>query len=151
VNARSVPANKHPLTLVAAKHPSPDPGFQDLFARGMDQALGIEKASLDTVVCLSSCAIDIYKNAFCLAPAVRELFDATGKAFAACLEMQMSWMTIMAPRVAGHSASSSGSQYQASAEMLEQSMDVAIGAVPAEEMEPVTELVFEGRAASRAA
>lgn len=84
----------------------------------MDQAIGIEKASLSTVVTLNSCAIDVYQN----------LLDTAAKSFAFCMELQMSLLNLMASHVADTVESISGMQAQLTAEVLERSMDIAIGA-----------------------
>jgi hypothetical protein len=96
--------------------------FQDLCSLAMDQAMGIEKASLTTVVRLNSSVIDIYKNAFWFAPVFGDLLDTAAKSFAFCIELQMNWLTMMMPH-----ASSSESQAESPAEELAHSMDIAIG------------------------
>jgi hypothetical protein len=96
--------------------------FQDLCLQAMDRAIGIEKASLATVVGLNSSAVDIYKNAFRFAPVFGELLDATAKSFTLCIELQMNWLTMMVPH-----ASRSGGQAEPPAEELAHSMDIAIG------------------------
>jgi hypothetical protein len=103
----------------------------------MDQALGVEQASLDAVVCATSCAIDVYKNAFCLNPVVRELFSATAQALASCLEMQRNWLTMLAPYAASYPANTS----QPASKELEHSMDLALGTPAASGPEPSTNRV----------
>jgi hypothetical protein len=115
--------------------------FQDPRSQAMDKAIGIEKASLATVVGLNSAVVDIYKDAFGYAPVFGELFDTTAKSFALCIELQMNWLTMMVPHpnersetslhVAAPSstvASSSGGQAEPQAEELAHSMDIAIRA-----------------------
>lgn len=107
--------------------------LQDLCSLAMDQALGIEKASLSTVVHLNSCVVDIYGDAF--TPALGYLFDMAAYAFAFCMELQINWLTLMAPQALSHVAaagstgtSSFGSQVQPpTAEVWADSMDIAIG------------------------
>jgi hypothetical protein len=119
-------ARSAPLPLVAAKKDQiPNAGFpgdfQDLFSFGMDQAIEIQKASLSTVGCLNSCAIDIYKNAFWFAPVLSNLFGAAAQSFASCMKLQLNWLTM--PIGASRSAASPSS----SAEELANCMDIAIG------------------------
>jgi hypothetical protein len=139
VKTKTIPASSAALSLVPAnKGQTPNVGFssdlQDLCSLAMDQAIGIEKASLTTVVRLNSSVIDIYKNAFWFAPVFGDLLDTAAKSFAFCIELQMNWLTIMVPHaneVAAPSstvASSSGSQAPPTAEELAHSMDIAIGA-----------------------
>jgi hypothetical protein len=143
------------LPLAAAKKGQTQnagfPGdFQDLFSFGMDRAIEIQKASLSTVVCLNSCAIDIYKNAFWFMPSLGGLFETAAQSFASCMDLQLNWLTmpITASRNAAipspsaeelancmdiaigervTAASSCGTQDQPKAEALETDMDVAIG------------------------
>jgi hypothetical protein len=145
MKTKTIPASYAALSLVPKKEGQtvnvgfPD-DFQDLCSRAMDRAIGIEKASLTTDVGLNSSVIDIYKNAFWFAPVFCELLDTATKSFAFCTELQMSWLTLMMPHASGASeallpvaapsstvASSSESQAQPTAEVLESSMDIAIG------------------------
>jgi hypothetical protein len=48
----------------------------------MDQALGIEKASLSTVVTLNSCVFDIYQEALRFTPVLGNLFDLVAQSVA---------------------------------------------------------------------
>ena len=125
MNTGTKTARSAPLSRVAANAGQTQnagfPGdFQDLFSFGMDQAIEIQKASLSTVVCLNSCAIDIYQNAFWFAPVLSNLFDAAAQSFTFCMELQLNWLTLLIP--ASHAASPSSS-----AEELAHSMDIAIG------------------------
>lgn len=101
--------------------------FQDLCSYAMDRALGIEKVSLDTVVSLNSCVIDTCKNAFWFSPALGDLFDTVAQAFASCMELQLSLLNLMGSHVSDTMESLSGFQAQVTAEVLERSMDIAIG------------------------
>jgi hypothetical protein len=95
---------------------------QDLCSLGMDRALGIEKASLGKAT--------RYKKASRFAPRLGKLFNAATQAIASCVKLQLNWMTLRVPRASAHvgtAASSSGSQAKPTAEVLERSMDIAIG------------------------
>jgi hypothetical protein len=124
-----VPANKGQTPDV--EFPS---DFQDLCSLAMDQAMGIEKASLTTFVRLNLSVIDIYKNVFLFAPVFGDLLDTTAKSFAFCIELQMNWMTMMVPHVSEVAApssavaSSSGSQAQPTAEVPERNMETVMRA-----------------------
>lgn len=104
--------------------------IQDLCSFAMDQAIGIEKASLTTLVSLNSSVLDLYKNAFWYAPVFRDLLDATARSLALSMEMQMNWLTLMTP-LAPHglqSASSFGEQTRHEEDdKLAESMDIALG------------------------
>jgi hypothetical protein len=100
----------------------------------MDHALGIEQASLATVVSLNSSVLDIYKSSLWFTPVLGNLLDMVSQAVACSMELQMSWLTLMAPFASSHVAaagstvaSSSGSQAQPTADELAYSMDIAIG------------------------
>jgi hypothetical protein len=114
------------LPLSAAKKDqTPNTGFpgdfQDLFSFGLDQAIEIQKTSLSTVVCLNSCAIDIYKNTFWFVPSLGGLFETAAQSFASCMELQLNWLTM--PLAASHSVATPSS----SAEELAHCMDIVIG------------------------
>jgi hypothetical protein len=119
-------ARSAPLPLAAAKKDqTPNAGFpgdfQDLFSFGMDQAIEIQKASLSTVVCLNSCAIDIYKNVFWFVPSLGGLFETAVQSFASCMELQLNWLNWPIP------ASRSAASPSSSAEALVHCMDIVIG------------------------
>jgi hypothetical protein len=98
----------------------------------MDQALGIEKASLATVVSLNSCVLDIYQDALRFTPVFGNLFDMAAQAVACSMKMQMNWLTLLTPQHVAtpdsRVASTSGGQAQPREEDLAHSMDIAIGA-----------------------
>ncbi len=118
-----------------ASSPPPDAGFpidfQDLCSRAMDQALGIEKVSLSTVVSLNSCVLDIYQEALRLTPVFGNLFNLAAQAVACSIELQMKGFTLMTGQHVATPGSAfvspSGTKAQPTAEELAQSMDVAIG------------------------
>jgi hypothetical protein len=129
--ARSVP-----LPLAAAKKDqTPNAGFpfdfQDLCSLAMDQALGIEKESLVPVVGFNSRLLDLYQNAFCIAPVLSNLSDAAAQVFASCVELEMGLIALLAPhtlsRVSTVASSSGSSQDQPNEEELAYSMDIALG------------------------
>jgi len=96
--------------------------FQNLCSLGMDRALGIENASLDKAT--------RSKKASRFVPIPGKLFDVATQAIASCMKLQMNWMTLWVPRASAHvgkAASNSGSQAKPTAEVLERSMDIAIG------------------------
>jgi hypothetical protein len=91
---------------------------QDLCILGMDRALGIEKASLET------------KKASRFGPLLGKLFNAATQAIASCMKLQLNWMNLRTLRASAHvdtAASNSGSQARQTADFMECSMDIAIG------------------------
>jgi hypothetical protein len=135
MNPRTVAARSAPLSFVAANEDQTlnatfPVDFQDLCSLAMDQALGIEKESLAPVVGFNSCLLDLYKNAFCLAPVLSNLSDAAAQVFASYVELQMGLIALLAPNTLSHVstvASSSRSQVQPNEEELAFSMDIALG------------------------
>jgi ABC-type enterochelin transport system permease subunit len=105
--------------------------FQNLCNSGMDRLIGIEKASLTTVVCFSSCILAIYKSAFWFVPELGKLFDTASESLAFCTELQLDLLDQLAslalPGVSTTASSSGSSQSQPRAEVLAYSMDIAIG------------------------
>jgi hypothetical protein len=134
MNAGTQTARSAPLSLVAANEDQTQNAgfsadFQDLCSRAMDQALGIEKASLSTVVTLNSCLLDIYQEALRVNPVFGNLFDMVYQAVACSMELQMNWLTLVAPHASSVVASDVGgkSHPKAKADVLERSMDIALG------------------------
>lgn len=137
MNPRTMPARDASLPFVATEAgQTSDAGFpsdfQEMCSFAMDQAIGIEKASLATVVCLNSCAIDIYKNGLWFSPVLGNLFDAAAQAFASCMELQMNFLARQASHISGTVASIHGMQVRQTAEVLERSMDIVTGALDAQ-------------------
>jgi len=92
--------------------------FQDVCSLGMDQAIGIEKPSLD-----------IKQKTTWFAP-MSKLFKAAAQAIGFCMEMQRGWLSLVAPRATSRVstvANNSGRQAQASPDDLAYSMDIAMG------------------------
>jgi hypothetical protein len=136
MNAGTQTARSAPLSFVAANEVQTQNAgfsadFQDLCSHAMDQALGIEKASLSTVVTLNSCVLDIYQEGLRFNPVFGNLFEMTAQAVACSIELQMNWLSLLAPQhVATPSsavANSSGTKAQPTAEDLARSMDIATG------------------------
>jgi hypothetical protein len=123
------PASHAPLFPMKEQTPDADfmVDFQDLFVLAMDQAIGIEKASLAAVVCLNSDAIDSSMNALRYSPAFGNLFSSAAQAFASCMELQLSLMSLMGSHVSDTLESISGMQAQLTEEVLAYSMDIALG------------------------
>ncbi len=118
---RTMPANNDATSANAVD-------YQEQCSLGMDQAIGIEKASLSTGVRLDSCLVD--KKASWFAP-VGKLFKTAAQTIGFCMEMRRSWLSLLAPHALSHVrtvASNSSSQSQPSPDELAYSMDIAIGA-----------------------
>jgi hypothetical protein len=139
MNAGTQTARGAPLSFAAAEEGKTQNAgfpvdFQDLCSRAMNRALGIEKASLSTVVSLNSSVLDIYETSLWFAPVFSNLLDLVSQAVACSMELQMNWLTLLAPYALSHVAtpdsrvaSTSGCQAQPAADELAHSMDIAIG------------------------
>ena len=132
MNAGTQTARSAPLSLAATNEVQTQKSgfsadFQDLCSLAMDQALGIEKASLSTVVAMNSCVFDIYQEALRFNPVFGNLFDLAAQAVACSIELQMNWLTMLAPPASSHFAAA-GSQAQPTEKDLAHSMDIAIRA-----------------------
>jgi len=136
MNAGTKTARNTPLSFVAAnKDQTRNAGlsadFQDLCSRAMDQALGIEKASLSTVVTLNSCVLDIYQEALRFNPVFGNCFNLAALAVASSIELQMSWLILLAPQHFAMSdrpgASTSDGETRSMTDDLAHSMDAAVG------------------------
>lgn len=106
MNPKTNPASHAPLSPMKDQTVDAEfmVGFQDLFALAMDQAIGIETAFGD-------------------------LFSTAAHAFASCMELRLSLMGMMASHVSDTVETLSGLQAQITADVLERSMDIAIGAM----------------------
>jgi hypothetical protein len=98
MNARTTPPGKPQLHLAERYH-NPyaeyNADMQDLFCHAMDRALGIQKASLEAVAQMQSNVIEMQKQACGPDPAFGSLFEMASQAFAAGLEIQLSWVNLM--------------------------------------------------------
>jgi hypothetical protein len=101
--------------------------FQEMSSLGMDRALGIQKASLEAAVRLQSDVIDSFKNASWCTPELAEWLDGMSHAFASCMELQMTLFSLMGSQVRSTVASLPGMDLRMAAEVVERSMDMAIG------------------------
>ncbi len=100
--ARTIPRSNAALNLESrsegrTSNASFPVDFQDLCSRAMDQALGIEKVSLNTLVDLNENVLDFYKNSLCFTSALSELLHASAKAFTFCIDLQMTCLVLMLP------------------------------------------------------
>ncbi len=110
------------LSLVEGRADRVDP-----FALAMDQALGLEATQpFTTASRWNSHAIEF---AWSLAPVVCDLFSLAVKA---CVELQLNWLTWIPGWHLGTGADGSGALESEEPRRLAESMDVAIGAQPAQ-------------------
>jgi hypothetical protein len=93
----------------------------------MDRALGIQKASLAAAVRLQADLIDNFKNASWCTPELSEWLDGMADAFATCLELQMTLFAMMGTEVRNSIARLPGMNPRMAAEVVERSMDRALG------------------------
>jgi hypothetical protein len=100
--------------------------YSDLYCLGMDQAIGIQKASLEAAVRLQTEVIDSYKHAAWCTPQFASWLDLVSQSLAYCMEWQMNLLSMLVP--ARPALGVGGSlALGANAEELEHSMDVGIG------------------------
>jgi hypothetical protein len=163
MNRITISASHAPLSLLTAEqdqtehHQTPDAGFtadfQELCSLAMDQALGMEKASLDAATRMQSFAIGILEHASWsisdiasdAAPARDNLFDFVAQTVLSCLQLQLYCLAMMSPHVieridtslplaasCGKAANRVRSLPRPPAEGAEHHMDIAIGARAAE-------------------
>lgn len=157
MNPRTKPTSPAPRrSLSAEQDQSPYTAFthelQELCSLAMDQALGMEKASLDAVLQMQSCVIDAcdlsnydasgYEAASCFTPALGNLFGLMAQTITSFMELQLAWLTLMTPYATPKSetvlhlvaparkavSSTVPTPAQPPAHALERSMDIAIGA-----------------------
>ena len=96
----SAKTSKAQLHLAPERHQNPyaeyNAGIQDLFCHAMDRALGAQKASINAVVKMQNDVIEMQKHAFEGEPAaIGSIFETASGAYAACLEIQLSWLSMM--------------------------------------------------------
>jgi len=136
MNAGTQTARSAPLSFVAAKkdqtrNAGSPVDFQELCSFAMDQALGIEKASLATLVSLNSSLLDISESSLWFTPVFGNLIYVAAQAVACSIELQMSWFSLLSPQHAATPgravAGNAGEEAQPTAEELAQGMDIAIG------------------------
>jgi hypothetical protein len=133
MNPRTTAARSAPLLPVDAAQ-SQDARFfdviQDLCSSAMDQALGIEKASLAPVVGSHSCLLGMYERALSFTPVFGNYLEAVSQALASSMELQLKFLNLLALPVWSHASQGeviSAGQHQPTADELAQSMDVALG------------------------
>lgn len=98
---------------------------------GAEQALGLEKASLDTALCANSFYLDMWKNLFSYPAAVGNFWGAMAQAYATCFELQMQWLGLMAPHeegVVGGKLETMAPATKAEQEEMERGIDTAVEA-----------------------
>jgi hypothetical protein len=126
---KSTPAGKPSLFPDSANQDfAPDAGlsaeFQELYSLGMDRALGFQKASFEAAVRMQSEAIQTYKDAALLTPALNNLFENLAHALAAIMQLQMKCLSLMAP---GLAPAIPASLSNLPTEVLEHSIEIASG------------------------
>jgi hypothetical protein len=124
---RTMAAGDCALSLVEVNpNRTPNAGFPsdllDLCSEAMDQALGIEKASLSAMVEINSCALDTCEHL------AGDLFGAAVRVFASCVHAQLSWLTLMLPYGCAESKVLLNVAAPAGVPSIDQGMDVVIGA-----------------------
>ena len=120
------------LFLVGAKNnPSPHAGHTERlhapYGRRIDPAIEIERASLSTSARLNSSLLATYANLFWFPPAFGYLLETESKTFAYSAALHRNWLALLAPYAVSPAASRSDGETQVTAEVLERSMDIAMG------------------------
>jgi hypothetical protein len=132
VNSKTIPA-KHALPFPVGEKRGEAPNteanadLQEVSCVGMDRALGIQKASLAAAFRLQTDMIDSFKSASWCTPELSEWLDGMAHAFATCLELQMTLFAMMGTQVSDSIASLPGMNGRMAAEVVERSMDRALG------------------------
>jgi hypothetical protein len=132
VDRKTIPANNALLFPVGDKQGQTPAArfsaeFQELSSLRMDRALGVQKASLAAAVQLQSDVIDSFKAASWCTPELAEWLDGMAQAFAACLELQMTLFNLMGMQVGNTIASLPGMNPEMAEQVVERSMDIALG------------------------
>ena len=132
MNSKTIPAN-HALLFPVGEERGEAPNteayadLQEVSCLGMDRALGIQKASLAAAARLQSGLIDSFKSASWCTPELSEWLDGMSHAFATCMELQMTLFAMMGTEVRNSIASLPGMNARMAAEVVERSMDLALG------------------------
>lgn len=164
VNLTPRPTSNAPLFLMAAHRshsPTPDAGisgiYHDVYSHGMDRAMGSEQASIEAAVNLQSSVAGIMEQADWYTPALCNLLDMAVQSLKSCLDLQLIWLSILAPQAITPSQASSHllelvpqGEYDCAAheeaDGFEYSMDIALGT--AEDFEPYMEFAATGQQAA---
>jgi hypothetical protein len=99
---------QHPAAVAARKSGAPvilcglcGDTVDALCERGAEQALEMEKTSLNTALCANSFYLDAWKNLFTFPAAISSFWGAMAQAYATCFELQMQWLGLSAPHEEG--------------------------------------------------
>lgn len=123
------------VPVTKASHAAEPEGLQqssDEYRAGVKLALEMGRNSMDTAVCLSCCALDLYKNACCFAPQLSGYFELCSRLLAAYAELQNGYAGLLMPQAEAMAVGEWASPSCDPAELFERSMDVAIGALNAQ-------------------
>jgi hypothetical protein len=102
------------------------------FRGGVPEALELGKSSMDAAVCMSACALDIYKSACCFAPQLSGYFELASRMLAAYAELQSNYFGLLIPQAEAFSSPEWAASPHEPTEVLERSMDIAMGALAAQ-------------------
>lgn len=170
MNLTSSRTSNAPLFLLAAHRshsPTPETGIAGVYHDGlghedshghhMDRAIGYQE-SFDAAISLQSGLIEMFEQATWYTPAVCNLLDMAAQAVKACLDLQLIWLSMMAPQAVSRAEATShhlelvpcgggpGDRGPHTVEGFEYSMDIAIGADPVFASEGSSELAFAAAA-----
>lgn len=121
-----------PLFLVTAKknetpHAERPAGFQVVKRREVYPAREIERAALSKSDRFNSSFLDNFASQFWFPPAFGFLLETAAKTFAASVAFHNHWLGLVAPDSVRTAGSRSAPETEVTAEMLERSMDIAMG------------------------
>jgi hypothetical protein len=98
--------------------------FSEWYSLGMDQAIGIQRSSIQAAARMQSEMIESYKGASWCTPELSDWLDSVATALASCMEWQMAMLAAFVPVSPSLALKSSE---PASSEELAHGMDVGTG------------------------
>lgn len=98
--------------------------FSDWYSQGMDQAIGIQRVSIEAAARMQSEMIESYKGASWCTPEIAEWLDMVAETLASCMQWQLTMLSALVPVVPARALKS---PEDASAEALAHGMDLGTG------------------------
>jgi hypothetical protein len=98
--------------------------YSDMYSYGMDQAIGLQKSSIQAAARMQNELIDSYKHAAWCTPQFAEWLDSVAIAIARCMEWQMGMLSLCVPVTPSAALPAPD---PTNAEALEQGMDLGTG------------------------
>jgi len=98
--------------------------FSEWYSQGMDQAIGIQRASIQAAARMQCEMIESYKGASWCTPEIANWLDSVAGALASCMQWQMTMLSALVPVLPAPALRSPG---EANSEALARGMDVGTG------------------------